>query len=241
MASIAQFFLEAELVKGAVVPLDEATAKHIVQVLRKQTGDPIRLCNGMGYVADAVITDVAKKRCTVTLNEVVFHKEDERMLHLGVAFTKNNSRNEWLLEKATELGVKTIIPLITTRTEKEHIRHDRAKGILISAMLQSQGYYLPSLSEPTELKKLINTYANVPQKLVAHCMDGKDRLPLHKAMLPGKSTLVLIGPEGDLTDEEVNLCEANDFAGISLGTKRLRTETAAMTVCAYFNMIDNAG
>jgi 16S rRNA (uracil1498-N3)-methyltransferase len=240
MASVAQFFFEADLVTGDTVQLDEQTARHIVQVLRKQTGDKIKLSNGRGYIADASIADAGKKKCTVTIDSVLFFEERRPFLHLAVSFTKNSSRNEWLLEKATELGVKNIIPLSTTRTEKENIRFDRSRGILISAMLQSQAAYLPELSsKPVALKELLNMHASVPQKLLAHCIDGVEKETLHKAMQPGADTIVLIGPEGDFTPEEVELCTENGFTGISLGTQRLRTETAAMAACAYFNMMNN--
>jgi 16S rRNA (uracil1498-N3)-methyltransferase len=240
MASVAQFFFEADLVQGETVQLDEQTARHIVQVLRKQPGDKIRLSNGKGYIADATIAETNKKRCTVSIDGVLFFDERRPFLHLAVAFTKNASRNEWMLEKATELGVKSIIPLSATRIEKEHIRYDRARGILVSAMLQSQGAYLPELSsKPVALKEVLNMHTAVPQKLLAHCIDGLKKETLHKAMQPGAETIILIGPEGDFTAEEVALCEENGFAGISMGTQRLRTETAAIAVCAYFNMMNN--
>ena len=231
MATVAQFFFEADLVKGETVQLDEQTARHIVQVLRKQTGDIIRLSNGKGYIAHATIAETSKKKCTVSIDGVLFFEERRPALHLAVAFTKNTSRNEWLLEKATELGVKSIIPLATTRTEKEHIRYERARTILVSAMLQSQAAYLPELcSKPVALKELLNMHAPVPQKLLAHCIDGKEKETLHKAMKPGVDTIALIGPEGDFTAEEVEFCEGNSFVAISMGTQRLRTETAAMAV-----------
>jgi 16S rRNA (uracil1498-N3)-methyltransferase len=240
MASPAQFFFEADLVQGTTVQLDEVNARHVVQVLRRQEGDPVRLCNGRGYLANTVITETGKKKCAVRIDSVEFFEEPVTALHLSVAFTKNTGRNEWLLEKATELGVKSIIPLQTTRSEKDHIRYDRSKSILVSAMLQSQGYYLPDLHQPTALKNITEHFASVEQKLLAHCIDGKPRIPLHKALGPGKSTIVLIGPEGDFTEEEVALCGEQGFKGISMGTSRLRTETAAMAACVYFNMINDA-
>jgi 16S rRNA (uracil1498-N3)-methyltransferase len=240
MASLAQFFFEGDLVKGATVALEEQTAKHIVQVLRKQAGDKIKLSNGNGFIAIVTITDAGKKKCSVSIDSVDFKQEEKAPLHLAVAFTKNSSRNEWLLEKATELGARSIIPLSTTRTEKEHLRFDRLRTILVSAMLQSQGHYLPELSKATTLKDICEKYNGVAQKLIAHCIDEKEKSSLPIAMKAGNETILLIGPEGDFTEEEVNFCEANGFTAISLGTRRLRTETAAMSACAYFNMINNA-
>lgn len=238
MASLPIFFHDAPLVAQTEVQLDEDTAKHVVQVLRMQPGEKIKLTDGKGHVAEVVITNTAKKKCTVLTGTVFNHPEPKTKLHLAVAFTKNTSRNEWLLEKATELGVSSIIPLITARTERERTRYDRWRSIIISAMLQSQQYHLPFLSDALSLKELTAKY-NVPQKLIAHCMDTKARQPIANLMAAKKETLILIGPEGDFTEEEVTLCEANGFAGISLATQRLRTETAAMAVCAYFNTINN--
>jgi 16S rRNA (uracil1498-N3)-methyltransferase len=129
-----------------------------------------------------------------------------------------------------------IVPLMTARTEREHFRFDRLNNILISAMMQSQQYHLPLLKEPAPFKAI--TGIDAAQKLIAHCMDGIVRMPLHEALQPGKDTVICIGPEGDFTDDEVSAATAAGFTGISLGVNRLRTETAAMAVCAYFNMIN---
>lgn len=239
MASLPLFYYNHPLCKNETVQLDEDTARHIVQVLRMQSGEQLQLTNGMGDVADAVITDAAKKRCAVTVSNVMHHEPAKHKLHLAVAFTKNTSRNEWLLEKATELGVSSIIPLLATRSEKEKIRAERWTGILVSAMMQSQQYYLPLLAQPTKLSDVIAQYNNTAQKLIGHCMDDTARVSLTKAMLPGKETIILIGPEGDFTKEEVTVCTQHGYAGISMASQRLRTETAAINVCAYFNTINN--
>eukprot|EP01012_Entosiphon_sulcatum_P044259 TRINITY_DN58873_c0_g1_i1.p1 TRINITY_DN58873_c0_g1~~TRINITY_DN58873_c0_g1_i1.p1 ORF type:complete len:243 (-),score=34.30 TRINITY_DN58873_c0_g1_i1:87-815(-) len=239
MASLPLFYHNQPLSNNAIVQLDEDNAKHIVQVLRMQVGDALRITNGNGDVADAVITDAAKKRCAVTLSKVTHHEPAKHKLHLAVAFTKNTSRNEWLLEKATELGASSIIPLMATRSEKERMRAERWTGILVSAMMQSQQYYLPVLAAPTKFADVLSQYKDVAQKLVGHCIEEVPRTPLKKAMQPAKETIVLIGPEGDFTPEEVTLCSENGFVGITMASQRLRTETAAMNVCAYFNTINN--
>lgn len=241
MASLPLFYHNQPLSANATLQLDEDTAKHIVQVLRMQVGEALRITNGNGDVADAVITDAAKKRCAVTLTKVTHHELAKHKLHLAVAFTKNTSRNEWLLEKATELGVSSIIPLMAARSEKERVRAERWTGILISAMMQSQQYYLPVLAAPTKFADVLSQYKDVPQKLVGHCIDEVPRQQLTKAMQAAKETIVLIGPEGDFTEEEVKLCADNGYVGITMASQRLRTETAAMNVCAYFNTINNEG
>lgn len=218
--------------------LDEDNARHVVQVLRMQIGEKIQLTNGRGYAAIANITVADKKKCAVVIEEVVFH-EPPVALHLCVAFTKNSSRNEWLLEKATELGIASITPLLTTRSEREKFRYDRMKGILISALLQSQQYRLPQLNEAMQLTALLEKYKQVPRKFIAHCIADKPVAPVAELLKPVVETLVCIGPEGDFTAEEVTLCIDAGCAGLSLGKQRLRTETAAMAVCAYFNLINN--
>lgn len=238
MASLPLFFHDSAIAAGSIVQLDEDTARHVVQVLRMQQGEKLQLTDGNGNMADVCITDTGKKKCSVHVENVVKYEAAATKLHLAIAFTKNTSRNEWLLEKATELGVSRIIPLLVTRSERERTRHDRWRNILISAMLQSQQYYLPLLTEAMSLKELISQY-DVEQKLVAHCIGTKQRRGLSAAMLPGKETLILIGPEGDFTEDEVTLCEQHGFAAVSLAHQRLRTETAAMAVCAYFNTINN--
>lgn len=241
MASLPLFYHNQQLIANTTLQLDEDNAKHIVQVLRMQVGDALRITNGQGGVADAVIADAAKKRCAVTLSKVTHHEPAKHKLHLAVAFTKNTSRNEWLLEKATELGVSTIIPLMATRSEKERIREERWTGILVSAMMQSQQYYLPVLAAPTKFADVLSQYKDVAQKLVGHCIDEVPRQSLTVAMQAAKETIVLIGPEGDFTAEEVRLCADNGYVGITMASQRLRTETAAMNVCAYFNTINNEG
>ncbi len=235
---IAQFYYKGELKAGAEILLDEDTAKHVLQVLRMQVGERIQLTNGEGHAGICLITKAEKKKCSIVIEKVDFHKQRAILLHLGVAFTKNTSRNEWLLEKATELGVSSIIPLMTERTERDRMRYERWNSILISALLQSQQYYLPQLHQAMPLTAVLNKYNNIPQKLLGHCIESYERQPISKMLKPGLETLILIGPEGDFTKEEVNLCTTNGYSGISMGTQRLRTETAAIAACAYFSLVN---
>ncbi|OSZ79377.1 hypothetical protein CAP35_14285 [Chitinophagaceae bacterium IBVUCB1] len=239
MAALPLFYHPHPLKVAGIIQLDEDTARHIVQVLRMQVGEPLQLTNGAGDVADVLITEAAKKKCAVTITYVRHHQAPVHKLHLAVAFTKNTARNEWLLEKATELGVWSIIPIITARTEKERIREERWTGILAAAMMQSQQYYLPKLSAPIKLQQVIELYKDIPQKLIGHCIEGIERTSLTNAMQADKETIALVGPEGDFTTEEVNQCAQHGYTGISMASQRLRTETAAMNVCAYFNTINN--
>lgn len=239
MASIALFYQRTTLSPGAELQLDEETARHIVQVLRMKEGSVIALTDGNGTRAEAVITRTDKKKCTVQIQQAQLQPNPKSELHVCVAFTKNASRNEWLLEKAVESGVISITPLITSRTEREKFRIDRWQSIIISALLQSQQYYLPQLNNPTPLPELVKTQQDITQKLIAHCIDELPRNPISKVLHPEQNTVILIGPEGDFTQEEAEYCMANHYTGISLCTQRLRTETAAMSVCAYFNLINH--
>jgi 16S rRNA (uracil1498-N3)-methyltransferase len=239
MADIPVFFSDTHLANGSELSLDEDTARHVVQVLRMAAGDTLILTNGRGTEATTIITKAEKKKCQVVIKQTQLHNPATVPMHLCVAFTKNTGRNEWLLEKATELGVNSIIPLITSRTERERIRYDRWNNILIAAILQSKQYYLPLLHEATTLEKVLTQHEPTPQKLIGHCIAHLERKPLSVAMLPAKETLMLIGPEGDFAPDEVSLCNEKGCKGVLMGSQRLRTETAAMAACAYFNLINH--
>jgi 16S rRNA (uracil1498-N3)-methyltransferase len=233
------FFYDNTLSVGLELKLDEETARHIVQVLRMQEGDHLELTNGKGQVASVSISKAEKKRCSVLVKEVKELPSRKTNLHLAVAFTKNTSRNEWLLEKATELGAISIIPILAVRTERERIRHDRWSNIIIAALIQSRQFQLPELTEATPLTGILQRFNGTPQKIIGHCIESEQRLPLSEAMKPALETIVLIGPEGDFTLEEVNLCKQAGFIAVEMGKQRLRTETAAMAACAYFNLINH--
>ncbi|OJW81930.1 MAG: hypothetical protein BGO69_15545 [Bacteroidetes bacterium 46-16] len=219
--------------------LDEDTARHVVQVLRMTAGAQLQLTDGKGHLATASIVSAGKKKCMVRLEVVDTYEAPATALHLCVAFTKNTSRNEWLLEKATELGVCSITPLLAARSERERIRYERWHNILVAALIQSQQYYLPVLHEAMAPAEAIMMHKGIAQKLVAHCIAGRERKPLGEMLKPAKDTVILIGPEGDFTEEEVNLCISAQYAAVSMGMQRLRTETAAMAACAYFNLINH--
>lgn len=239
MAALPCFFEDTLLADGATLALSEETARHVVQVLRKKEGDRILISNGRGQSAEATIVAAGKKTCTAVLSEIRAHMPPAYGLHLAVAFTKSASRNEWLLEKATEMGVLSITPLLTERTEREKFRDDRARNIAVSAMLQSQQYFLPAIRSPQTLAQLLDAHRDTTTKLIAHCEGEFARKNLHKAAIPRQHALVLIGPEGDFTPAEINFAHEQGCTGISLCSQRLRTETAAMAVCAYFNLLNH--
>ena len=237
MKDIPLFYQDTKLTAGALISLSEDTARHIVQVLRMAPGALLHVTDGKGTEAEAIIDTAGKKTCTIRITGITNHRQPAPALHLAIAFTRNSSRNEWLLEKATELGVRRITPLITARSVRERIRADRWRGILVSAMIQSQQFFLPLLDEPAALADILQE-TTAEQKLIAHCMTG-GKEPMPKMLYPGKDALVLIGPEGDFTEDEVTLATAAGCKSISLGATRLRTETAAMAACAVFHLIND--
>lgn len=239
MPDLHRFYFPNQLKENSTIVLDEASAKHIWQVLRMEAGGKVSITNGKGSTATGTIQVAERHSCEVLLTDVVFEPRKKHILHLCVAFTKNNSRNEWLLEKAAELGVTSITPVMAVRSEKVHFRQDRWEKILNSALLQSQQHYLPELSEPLQLAEVLKKYCNIDHRFIAHCIPDQERQPLSALLQPGTETVIIIGPEGDFRFDEVSLSISYGFKPVSLGTQRLRTETAAMSVCAHFNLIND--
>ena len=239
MPELYRFYYPGQLKQNSTVVLDDASAKHIWQVLRMETGDKINIVDGKGNTSTAIIQVAERHSCEVLLKEVTFSPRAKHLLHLCVAFTKNNSRNEWLLEKATELGAASIIPVMALRSEKVHFRQERWEKLLISALLQSQQHYMPELTDLMPLADVLKKYTNVENRFVAHCIPDKERVSFSEMLKPSTEIVILIGPEGDFRVDEVSLCVSYGYKPVSLGSQRLRTETAAISVCAHFNMVND--
>ena len=217
------FFVEE--LNAKTIQLDEDTSKHMIGVLRMEKGEEVLLTDGQGRKASAAIVDDNRKRCVVEMIAVERDTERQPNVAIAISIVKNASRFEWFLEKATEIGVTEIIPLLCERTEKEKFRYDRMQGILISAMLQSQQPWLPLLHQPTAFRDVVQQTTR-EQKFIAHC------LPEHKQQLSSlirhPSPLILIGPEGDFTPAEIAAALDQQFTPVALGNTRLRTETAGI-------------
>jgi 16S rRNA (uracil1498-N3)-methyltransferase len=224
------FFYKAAIdVTATAVVLDEDTSKHIVQVLRMQNGEQLQLTDGKGNLFTCEITDNNRKRCTVAILTTRHSPLPTHGVSIAISLLKNNTRFEWFLEKATEIGVSEIIPMICERTEKTGFKFDRMKSILVSAMLQSQQTFLPVLHEPVKFDKLVTQQNDNTEKLIAHCEDENNKVSLTSKLLnPSTSKLILIGPEGDFTNEEIATALKNNFIPVALGETRLRTETAGI-------------
>jgi len=215
--------------------LSDANMHYLLNVLRMQTNELIYITNGNGQKALVKLVNVSKRHCDLQILETQMEEIRKPSLHLTIAFTKNNARMEWLLEKITELGIASITPLITQRSEKSFFKKDRFEKILIAAMLQSQQTYLPILHPETKLASLFPSKA--AQNYIAYCGNEFEKFPLLTLMKKEEDTLFLIGPEGDFTADEVHLCKQHHCDVIQLGSNRLRTETAGLYVCTLFNAI----
>lgn len=219
------------------IVLDEDTSRHVVQVLRMKEGEKLNLTGGKGNFIIAEISDAHKKHCIVNIQHSTFNAKHSKKITIAISLLKNTNRFEWFLEKATEIGVSDIIPLICERTEKQKFRYDRMKGICISAMLQSQQIWLPILHEPKQLSQLIIQQFTDTQKLIAHCEQGNKQTINNLHISTSAHCLICIGPEGDFTNQEIELALQNNFSPVSLGETRLRTETAGIVAATLLRHI----
>jgi 16S rRNA (uracil1498-N3)-methyltransferase len=216
--------------------LDEPSSRHIVQVLRMKNGDSLTLTDGRGLRAEARILEAHKKRCLVRISDKLQKPQDPRRITVALSLLKNNNRFEWFLEKATELGIGEIIPLKCSRTEKQQFRKDRMKSIVESALVQSQQCWMPELKDPVDFPELIEQVI-ADQKFIAHCATGERRQLSEMINTTLSSQLILVGPEGDFTDEEIQLAIQSRFIAVNLGDHRLRSETAAVAASAILKLI----
>lgn len=211
-----------------VFPREES--KHIVKVLRKKEGDRLNVTNGKGSLFKTQLILIAPQQCVAKVLKVETETEPPYFLHLAVAPTKMNDRYEWFLEKATEIGVHEITPLICDHSERKVVKINRFERVLQSAMKQSLHLSIPKLNEEVKVSALIS--ANFEgQKFIAHCEEDGKKVSLKSQLKPGGKTTILIGPEGDFSSEEIRLALQNNWIPVSLGNSRLRTETAAIVAC----------
>lgn len=208
---------------------DKEESKHISKVLRKKEGDILFVTNGLGNLFHSEIILASEKKCTVKITKTETQKPTEFYTHIAVAPTKMNERFEWFLEKATEIGIHEITPIICDHSERKLIKTERFDKIIQSAMKQSNQFYLPKLNEPISFKDFINK-KNDGVLCIAHCEETNKTL-LKEIARPKTKHTILIGPEGDFSTKEIELALKNDYIPISLGNTRLRTETAALVAC----------
>lgn len=213
--------------------LSEEESTHCVRVLRYDRGDEILLTDGRGTTYHARITNPHPRHCEF---EIISQEKQEKThnvyLHVAIAPTKNIERLEWMVEKCTEIGVDEITPLLCRFSERKNLRNDRLEKIILSAAKQSLTPYLPKLNELTDFNTLMQQYGGNEEmdKFIAHCYKDEKR-ELKDALQRGRDVLILIGPEGDFSEQEVELAIKEGFIPVGLGRSRLRTETAGVVAC----------
>lgn len=211
-----------------IFPKDES--RHIVKVLRKNEGDILNVTNGNGFHFKTEILAVSQQQCIAKIIEVEKEKAPPYYLHLAVAPTKMNDRYEWFLEKATEIGVQEITPVICMNSERKVIKINRYEKVLQSAMKQSLHLRIPKINDSVNFYDFITSEFK-GAKYIAHCEEGKKRISLKNELKPGGNKTILIGPEGDFSSSEIEAAIKAGWVPISLGDSRLRTETAAIVAC----------
>ena len=236
-----QLFYSPDISAGGFCTLDAEESRHAVRVMRLREGDDIHVTDGRGNLYRCTIVQADSGSCMVEavsqLSTPDTHTSD---LHLAVAPTKNPSRMEWLVEKAVEIGVGEITLLQCDHSERSFLKTDRLQKLAISAMKQSLHTTLPRINPAVPMKEWLRTLAGgtPAQCLIAHCEATGPRTPLATALKPGMDTVVLIGPEGDFSADEIALALEYGYQPVSLGPSRLRTETAALYAVAAFNIIN---
>lgn len=231
------FLFYSNQVDEGMILLEAEEARHCAQVLRKKPGDQIEVVDGLGNWYIGTLTSVEKRQCLVKIDETRsdIHQRPFH-LHMAVAPTKNINRLEWFLEKATEFGVDEISLLLCQNSERQKVRTDRLERILIAAMKQSLKAKLPVLHEPLAFAKFMERNQQ-GQLCIAHCRE-EEKPHLQHMLQAGQDVCILIGPEGDFTEQEIHLAKANNYKPVSLGESRLRTETAAIAACHIANLIN---
>ena len=225
-------------ISGHLATLDENESKHAVRVLRIRVGETVQFIDGKGGWYTGTVVSADPRSTVIAISEAQIQQEPlPYYLHLAVAPTKNIDRFEWILEKATELGIDRITPIICERSERKVVKTDRSFRVVLSAVKQSLKAWLPTLDEPMAFGQFIRSGLS-GQKMIAHCEAGQ-KLPITSLLIGAQEYTIMIGPEGDFSAEEIDQAEKAGFSSISLGESRLRTETAAITACnaVYLNAI----
>ena len=230
-------FYAAEI-NGQFYDLDKEESKHIIRVLRKKTGDTIHFTDGKGWFYETIISHIDGRSCTVEILKR-YEGNDRRpfKVHIAIAPTKNNDRMEWFLEKATEIGIDEITPIICYHSERKVVKIERLNKVITSAIKQSLKSFHPKLNEQINLKEFLNKEFT-GQKFIAY-IDKDVTLELSNSLKSEGDILILIGPEGDFRPEEVELAKQKGFVPVSLGKSRLRTETAGVVACHTVSLLKN--
>jgi 16S rRNA (uracil1498-N3)-methyltransferase len=230
-----QLFFCENLILNAEVILSQEESYHAAQVLRMRNGEIIHLTDGLGHLFKGELINVDSKKSLVRITEEVPHNSTTTNLHIAIAPTKNIDRFEWFLEKATEMGIAEITPLLCRYSERKEIKPERLNKVIVSAAKQSHHFLFPKLNPIVKFEEFIKT-TTVENKFIAHC-ESSDKNDFGKSIANKRYALLLIGPEGDFSEHEIQLAISNNYFPVSLGESRLRTETAGVYACAVFNAL----
>jgi 16S rRNA (uracil1498-N3)-methyltransferase len=225
-----QIFYAPDITSDTYI-LDENESKHLIRVLRMIRGAEVRLIDGKGNLYEAKISDPDQKKCVlkITGKTVGFEKRDYK-LHIAISPLKNPERFEWFVEKSVEIGIDEITPLVCRNTEKPGIKTERINNIIVSAMKQSLKATKTVLNETCNFKDFISKKSD-SICIIAHCNNSLIRRRISEVYTKSRNAIILIGPEGDFTIEEIDSAVNSRFIPVHLGTSRLRTETAGIAVC----------
>lgn len=230
------FFYQPEISSGKLF-LDQEESRHCIKVLRYNAGDVIKVLDGKGSIYEAEITDASPKQCALKIIQTTSHEKPPFHIHIAIAPTKNLDRMEWFIEKAVEIGIQEISFVLCKNSERRVLKLERLERKAISAMKQSQGAYMPLLNELAPYADFIKKVQE-KQKYIAY-VDFSNPLKLHQVAPANEKYCLLIGPEGDFTEDELDLALNSDFKKVSLGNSRLRTETAGLAACHTLNIVND--
>jgi 16S rRNA (uracil1498-N3)-methyltransferase len=231
-------FYTPDLQDNTHYTLNEEESRHCSKVLRLAVGDQVSLVDGRGGLYEATIHSETKRNVTLAITKSTkeYHKRNHR-LHIAVAPTKNIDRLEWFLEKATEIGIDEITPIICAHSERKVIKEDRLQKVITSAVKQSLQAYHPILNPAITFDQLLARDINAT-KLIAHCIEDEQRQYIKDLVAPQGNYFILIGPEGDFSPQEIATAIKQAYLPVTLGNTRLRTETAALAACFEVNYIN---
>ena len=222
------------LIPQGALHLDQDESRHAVKVLRKRNGDVIKLTDGKGFFYEGIITDADPHECSFEIrSSLPIHKKNFK-IHIAISPTKNADRIEWFVEKAVEIGIDEITFLQCDHTERQHIKADRLLKTAVSAMKQSLKAWLPAIHPAITFRDFVSSKTD-QEKYIAY-VDEQNPHYLQRLVKPDLSYLVLIGPEGDFSADELAIADSHGFKKVSLGHARLRTETAGLAACHILNL-----
>jgi 16S rRNA (uracil1498-N3)-methyltransferase len=226
-------------INNNVGELNETESKHCINVLRHTVSDNIHLTDGKGYLYVARIIDANPRACRVVIDKIIKDcNENNAKLHIAIAPPKQIDRFEWFIEKSVEIGISEITPLLCSRSERKEIKTERLDKIIIAAMKQALVTRKPQINQMMSFKQFIqSTTQSREDRFIAYCSENNNK-SVYERIVKGHNAFILIGPEGDFTSDEIQLALSSGWSPITLGKRRLRTETAALVACTVFNMIN---